>query len=435
MLRISQIKLSIDEPTEQLLGLVCKKLQIKESEVKAFRIYKESIDARKSNMIYFIYTVDVSVEMEDKILDKGLKNVSKTPELAYTHVKKGSQPLKHRPVVIGFGPAGMFAALILAQNGYAPIVFERGEQVEARVASIEAFWSKGILNPKSNVQFGEGGAGTFSDGKLTSRVRDLRGRKVLEELVQAGAPEDILYKAHPHVGTDLLRGIVKNIRKEILRLGGDIYFDTQVTGFRIEDGKLKGLTLDTMGEISCEQAILAIGHSARDTFLELFQSGVSLSQKPFSVGLRVEHPQTLVNQAQYKKFAESARLGSAEYRLTHQAKNGRGVYTFCMCPGGLVVPSASEDGMLVTNGMSEHARDQENANSALLVQVFPEDFEGNHPLEGIEFQRKLEQKAFELGGGSYKAPAQLIKDYLEHRPSTQLGKEKPSYALVVHLTE
>jgi uncharacterized FAD-dependent dehydrogenase len=319
--------------------------------------------------------------------------------------------------------------------GYKPLVLERGEAVDDRVKSIDAFWTKGELNPKSNVQFGEGGAGTFSDGKLTSRVKDLRGRKVLQELVKAGAPEEILYKAHPHVGTDLLRDIVKNIRKEIIALGGEVRFGAQVAKFEIENQQLRGLTLTSGEEIAVEQAILAIGHSARDTFSELYERGVRMTAKPFAVGVRVEHPQTVINQAQYKEFAGHPRLGAAEYRLTYKASNGRGVYTFCMCPGGLVVPAASETGHLVTNGMSEHARNQENANSGLLVQVFPEDFGSDHPLAGVAFQRDLEKKAFELGGSTYQAPAQLVGDFLKNQPSTAMASVTPSYALGVTPTD
>jgi len=434
MLRIKQIKLSIDDPMTKVKSLVAKKLHLKEEDLEDLIIYKESIDARKRDQIHFIYTVDVSVKNEKKILNKKLKDVSLTPDYHYKHPKKGTKALQHRPVVIGFGPAGMFAALLLAQNGYRPIVLERGQSVDERVKAIEEFWNEGKLNPASNVQFGEGGAGTFSDGKLTSRGKDLRGRKVLEEFVLHGAPEDILYKAHPHVGTDLLRGIVKNIRQEIIRLGGEVHFDSQVADFTIEDGELKGISLKSGEKIPCEQAILAIGHSARDTFESLYKNAVDLTAKPFAVGLRIEHPQSLINEAQYKQFAHHPRLGAAEYRLTHKAKNGRGVYTFCMCPGGFVVPAASEFGHLVTNGMSEHARNQENANSALLVQVFPDDFESDSPLAGIKFQRELEKRAFEMGGSNYQAPAQLVVDYLANRPSEKLGEVKPTYALGVKLT-
>ncbi|MDR2834474.1 MAG: NAD(P)/FAD-dependent oxidoreductase [Streptococcaceae bacterium] len=434
MLRISQLRISIDDEVEKVKELALKKLKLEEKDLLEYRIYKESIDARHRGKIDFVYTVDLSVKNEQQILAKNIPNVSATPILAYQNPEHGKKKMNHRPVVIGFGPAGMFAALLLAQNGYKPIVLERGQAVDERVKAIDEFWTKGVLNPNSNVQFGEGGAGTFSDGKLTSRVRDLRGRKVLEEFVKAGAPEDILYKAHPHVGTDLLRGIVKNIREQIIALGGEVHFNTQVSDFTTEDGELTAV-ITKRGEIfPTNHAVLAIGHSARDTFAQLHEKGVEMTAKPFAVGVRIEHPQEVINQAQFKQFAKHPRLGAAEYRLTHKGSNGRGVYTFCMCPGGLVVASSSEKGHLVTNGMSEHARDQKNANSGLLVQVFPEDFGTDHPLAGIEFQRQLEQKAFGLGGGGYQAPAQLVGDFLKGQASKKLGSVEPSYSLGVKLT-
>ncbi|MGL4372677.1 MAG: NAD(P)/FAD-dependent oxidoreductase, partial [Turicibacter sp.] len=327
-----------------------------------------------------------------------------------------------------------FSALILAEMGYNPIVFERGGSVEDRVKSVQDFWKDGILDPNSNVQFGEGGAGTFSDGKLTTRVKDLRGRKVLEALVEAGAPEDILYTAHPHIGTDLLREVVKNIREKIISLGGEIHFNTTVTDFMIEEGQIKGIKIKGGDTIETEHVIIAIGHSARDSFYKLHERGVTFSQKAFAVGARIEHPQAIVNKAQYKEFANHPKLGAADYRFAHTASNGRGVYTFCMCPGGTVVPSSSEKGRLVTNGMSENARKEANANSGLLVQIYPSDFESDHPLAGIEFQRRLEEKAFGLGGSDYTAPAQLVGDFMKGQASKTLGTVKPSYARGVKLT-
>ncbi|GBG96915.1 NAD(P)/FAD-dependent oxidoreductase [Lactococcus termiticola] len=442
MIRLSQLKLTIDEPTTKLPEMVAKRLKVPVSDLSDFRIYKESIDARNRDGqgIIFNYTVDVNVPHEASLLKKKLKNVQKTPDFRYKLPVPGQVQMKHRPIVVGFGPAGMFAALLLAQMGYKPIVLERGQQVADRVKAIDNFWKNGELNPASNVQFGEGGAGTFSDGKLTSRVRDLRSRKVLSEFVAAGAPEDILYKSHPHVGTDLLRDIVVSIREEIIRLGGEVHFEAQVADFDIvEDERdnlqLKGLTLTDGRHFEAEQMVLAIGHSARDTFRKIYARGIQMEAKPFAVGVRIEHPQSLINEAQYKDFAQHPRLGAAEYHLTHKASSGRGVYSFCMCPGGTVVPAASELGHLVTNGMSEHARDAENANSGLIVQVFPEDFKGGEVLSGIDFQEELEKKAFELGGGTYQAPAQLLGDYLAHRPSEAIGEVQPSYALGVKLTE
>jgi uncharacterized FAD-dependent dehydrogenase len=303
------------------------------------------------------------------------------------------------------------------------------------VKSSDNFWENGSLKPNSNVQFGEGGAGTFSDGKLTARTRDLRGRKVLEEFVAAGAPEDILYMSHPHVGTDLLRNIVKNIREEIIRLGGEVHFNAQVEQFDIENGEMKGVHLTDKRVFQSEHIILAIGHSARDTFATLHEDGIDMSAKPFAVGVRVEHPQEIINKAQFKEFWNHPRLGAAEYRLTYKAENGRGVYTFCMCPGGLVVAATSEPGMVVTNGMSLHARNEVNANSGVLVQVFPEDFDSDSPLAGVEFQRELEAKAFELGGKNYQAPAELVGDFLNDTPGTELGSVTPSYSLDVKMTD
>ncbi|HAX72182.1 MAG TPA: hypothetical protein DCY20_01520, partial [Firmicutes bacterium] len=356
MLRVSQIKVSIDDSIEVLEDKLVKHLNIKKSDLIEYKIFKQSIDARRRGKLEFVYTVDVALKDEQAILDKKVPNVMVAPNLNYEYPEMGTDKLNGRPVVVGFGPSGMFSALILAEMGYRPVIFERGGNVEERVHSVEAFWKEGILDPNSNVQFGEGGAGTFSDGKLTTRVKDLRGRKVLDAFVEAGAPEDILYTAHPHIGTDLLREVVKNIREKIISLGGEIYFNTRVTDFLIEDGQLKGVKASNGMTVETEHAIVGIGHSARDTFYKLYDRGVHMDAKPFAVGVRVEHPQTLIDKSQYKEFAGHPKLGAAEYRLTHQASNGRGVYTFCMCPGGLVVPSSSEKGRLVTNGMSEHAR-------------------------------------------------------------------------------
>ena len=433
MIRVSQIKININEAQDKLQSLILKKLKIKENELLDFRIFKSAIDARRGT-IDFVYTVDVTVKHEDRIVSKNLPNVSISPNLTYPMPTIVKAIPDKRPIVVGFGPAGMFAALLLAQCGYRPLVLERGGDVDTRVDSIDQFFKAGVLDPESNIQFGEGGAGTFSDGKLTTRVKDLRGRKVLEELVRAGAPEDILYAAHPHVGTDLLRNIVKNIREEIISLGGEVRFHTRVCDFVINDGYIKGVKTNRGEVMESNHVIVAVGHSARDTFEKMYERQIEIVAKPFAIGARIEHPQTLIDQAQYKAFAGHEKLGAAEYRLTHKATNGRGVYTFCMCPGGTVVASSSEANRLVTNGMSEYARDQENANSAVLVQVGVEDFKTNHPLAGIDFQRDLEEKAFRLGGSNYKAPAQRVEDFLANRPSKQLGTVKPSYPLGVALT-
>lgn len=433
MLRIQQIKLLLDEDKEFLPVKIIKKLRIKEEDLLSYHIFKESIDARKENDVHFTYCIDCEVKNETAILKHKIKDVSKAPDIKYHMPKKGVIGLKHRPIVVGFGPAGMFSALLLAQMGYQPLVFERGGCVEKRIKSVECFWREGILDTNSNVQFGEGGAGTFSDGKLTARSKDVRVHKVLKELVRFGAPKEILYMAHPHIGTDLLRHVVKNIREEILRLGGQIYFDTKVEDIIIEEGHICGVQANGV-EYLCERIILAIGHSARDTFYQLMERGVCMHAKSFAVGARIEHPQALINKAQFKRNAMHPRLGAAEYRLTHTASNGRGVYTFCMCPGGSVVPSTSTQYGVVVNGMSEHARNQENANSALLVQIRSEDFD-NDPRKLIQFQEELEKKAYQIAGASYQAPAQLVKDFLEHKASIQIGRVKPSYALGVTLCD
>lgn len=433
MIRIQQLKLSLDEDISVLSKKIIKTLRIAERDLLEYHIFKESVDARKENDVRFMYCVDCKVAQESTILKRSLKNVSKSPDIRYPMPQKGVVKLQHRPIVVGFGPAGMFSALLFAQMGYCPLVFERGGCVEKRVKSVEDFWQKGILDTQSNVQFGEGGAGTFSDGKLTSRSKDTRVHKVLNELVKFGAPKEILYMAHPHIGTDLLRNIVRNIRNEIIRLGGEIHFDTFVEDIRIQDGKITGIVAN-QNLYACEKLILAIGHSARDTFFTLMEKGIAMQAKSFALGARIEHPQALINKAQYKSNADHVRLGVASYRLTHTASNGRGVYTFCMCPGGSVVPSTSQAHGVVVNGMSEHAREKENANSALLVQIHSEDFD-NDPKKGILLQEKLERKAYEIAGSTYQAPAQLVKDFLANRPSTTIGKVKPSYALGVFLCD
>lgn len=437
MIRVSGIKLTLDQDEAELRKRLLAKLKIKETDLIEYTIFKRSVDARKRENIFFVYTLDAVVTNEEKLLKKFAKDkdVSATPNLEYEYVKTGSIPLQNRPVIIGTGPAGLFAGLILAIMGYRPILLERGSDVDRRTESVKDFWQTGKLDTECNVQFGEGGAGTFSDGKLTTLIRDLRCRKVLEEMVAAGAPAEILYSHKPHVGTDVLREVVKNIRCRIISLGGEVCFRAKVTDLLVEQGKITGVVVNDQEKIATEVVLLAIGHSARDTFQTLHQKGVQISPKAFSIGVRIEHPQELIDQAQYKQFAKHEKLGPAEYKLSYHSPSGRSAYTFCMCPGGLVVAAASEEGGVVTNGMSEHARNAQNANSALLVGVTPADFDSDHPLAGVEFQRRWERKAFELGGGNYQAPAQLVGDFLADRPTQASGKVQPSYRKAVTLAE
>jgi uncharacterized FAD-dependent dehydrogenase len=436
MIRISDIKLDINQSQSDIKPAICRRLRIDESDLLSYNIYKQSVDARKRNKIYFVYTVDVELREEEQIWAKlNDKKIRKTPDLEYNYVNKGSQTLENPPIIVGTGPAGLFAGLMLAQMGYSPILIERGKPVDERIKDVERFITQRQLNPESNIQFGEGGAGTFSDGKLYTSIKDKRCRKVLEELITAGAPEDILYRWKPHIGTDILRNVVKNLRKTIISLGGQIYFQNKLTDILIENGKIVGIEVDDSEIIRTDVLILAIGHSARDTFEMLQTNNVPLEPKPFSIGVRIEHPQKMIDHAQYGKFAGHPQLGSAEYKLAHHLKNGRSIYTFCMCPGGFVIPATSEKGCVVTNGMSEYARDRVNANSAILVGITPQDFGNEQPLSGIYFQRKYERKAFEVAGRNYDAPVQLVEDFLNNRSSTSLGNITPSYKPDFTLTD
>ena len=426
ILRISGMRLELNADENDLRLQVSRRLKAPVQALGAVRLARKSVDARRKDDVHFVCTAEA--ECAKKITVRDSRITSAEP---YRYRLPVRASLPERPVVVGFGPAGMFAALILAEAGQRPIVLERGPAVEERAERVERFWNTGVLDPEGNVQFGEGGAGTFSDGKLNTGTKDPRARKVLEEFAAAGAPEEILYLAKPHIGTDRLPETVRNIRKQILSLGGEIRFETRMERLLQKDGQIIGLEYvsrdGTRGEIGTKHVVLAVGHSARDTFSMLHGFGLPMEPKPFSVGARIEHPQKLIDVSQYGKFAGHPALGAADYKLSVHLQNGRGVYTFCMCPGGEVVPAASEPGRLVTNGMSRFARDGENANSALLVGVGPEDYGSDSPLAGMEFQRRLEENAFRLGGGNYRAPVQRVEDFLNRTSSVRLGDVRPTY--------
>jgi len=452
MLRITEIKLPIaladtlKHQDDQIRAAILKRLEIPESELISFEIFKRGVDARKSHAILYVYNLDVTVKNEAKLLARFKKDphIKPAPDTNYHFV--ATQPSSQqagstaaRPVVVGFGPAGIFAALILAQAGFKPIVLERGKEVRKRTKDTWGLWRKRTLNPESNVQFGEGGAGTFSDGKLYSQIKDTKhySRKVLQEFVKAGAPEEILYVSHPHIGTFRLVGMVEDMRNTIISLGGEIRFESRVTDIAIEHQQVQGVTLHTGEFIATQHLVLAVGHSARDTFEMVHAKGIYVEAKPFSIGFRIEHPQSLIDRARYgKSYSDDIlqKLGAADYKLVHHASNGRSVYSFCMCPGGTVVAAASEPNRVVTNGMSQYSRNERNANAGIVVGITPEvDYPG-HPLAGVEFQRQLESQAYVVGGSNYSAPGQLIGDFLANRPSTQFGEVTPSYTPGVHLT-
>ena len=444
MLRLTELKLPLDHPLEALRTAILRRLELADDdELVGFSIFKRSYDARKKHALLMIYAVDVEVRNEAALLQKfrNDRHLAPTPEMAYHFVGHAPENLAERPLVVGFGPCGIFAALVLAQMGFKPIVLERGKAVRERTQDTWGLWRKHVLNPESNVQFGEGGAGTFSDGKLYSQIKDPKhlGRKVLTEFVKAGAPDEILYVSKPHIGTFRLVGMVEAMRHEIEQLGGEIRFQQRVTDVLIEDGpngkNIRGVTLASGETLESHHVILALGHSARDTFEMLHARGVYMEAKPFSIGFRIEHPQSLIDKARLGPNAGNPLLGAADYKLVHHAKNGRSVYSFCMCPGGTVVAAASEPNCVVTNGMSQYSRNERNANAGIVVGITPEDFPGDDPLAGIALQRKLEARAFELGGGNYDAPAQLVGDFIEGKPSTQLGSVEPSYQPGVHLTD
>ena len=455
MIRLTEIKLPLDlpgskQPDTAIAEAVVRTLGIQADELQSVQIFKLSFDARKAELLQ-VYIVDValsSAALEAEVLHRFENNphVRPTPDMAYKPVASASllspEQLKNRPVVVGFGPCGIFAALLLAQMGFKPIVLERGKKVRERTKDTWNLWRKNQLHPESNVQFGEGGAGTFSDGKLYSQIKDPRflGRKVMQEFVKAGAPQEILIDAHPHIGTFKLVKVVENLREQIIALGGEVRFEQRVTDVKIVDGQLQGLTVLDVAtqqsyELATQQAVLALGHSSRDTFAMLYERGVYMEAKPFSVGFRIEHPQSLIDRARWGRHAGHPLLGAADYKLVHHAKNGRAVYSFCMCPGGTVVAATSEVGRVVTNGMSQYSRNERNANAGIVVGITPEDFPTKHPLAGIELQRMLESAAYVLGGSTYEAPGQLVGDFVKGMASTVLGSVVPSYKPGVKLVD
>jgi uncharacterized FAD-dependent dehydrogenase len=438
MLRLTELRLPLDHPPEALPTAILKRLGIPAGDLTNYTVFRRGIDARKRSAIVATYTIDVEVRDEAALLAKfaGDRNMARTPDLEYRFVAKAPVTITARPVVIGTGPCGLFAGLLLAQMGFRPLILERGKAVRERTKDTWGLWRKSVLNPESNVQFGEGGAGTFSDGKLYSQIKDPRhlGRKVLTEFVKAGAPPEILYVSKPHIGTFRLVGMVENLRATIEALGGEIRFQSRVTDIDIDNGAVRGVLLADGERIAADHVVLAVGHSARDTFGMLHARGVYIEPKPFSIGFRIEHPQSLIDRARYGTHAGHPLLGAADYKLVHHCTNGRSVYSFCMCPGGTVVAAASEPGRVVTNGMSQYSRNERNANAGIVVGITPADYPGD-VLAGINFQRHWEEQAFAAGGSNYNAPAQRVGDFLAGRPSTALGAVAPSYTPGVTMTD
>jgi uncharacterized FAD-dependent dehydrogenase len=431
VIRLTELSLPLDSGPDGLRSAVIRRLQLGASDLLDLAVFKRSYDARKHSNISFVYVVDVAARGEPEILRRfaGDPHVRPSPDTSYHPVGRAPPGLSDRPVIVGFGPCGLFAALLLAQMGFKPIVLERGPEVRRRTADTWALWRGKILTPESNVQFGEGGAGLFSDGKLYSQVKDPRfyGRKVMQEFVRAGAPAEIMYVSKPHIGTFRLTGVVAAMREEIVSLGGEVRFQSRVEDVLIEDARIAGVALTGGETVAARHLILAPGHSARDTFRMLERRGVTLEAKPFSVGFRIEHPQSLIDRARLGRYAGHPALGAADYKLVHHARNGRAVYSFCMCPGGTVVAATSEPQRVVTNGMSQYSRKERNANAGIVVGISPaQDFPGS-ALAGVELQERLESQAYEMGGGDYCAPGQLVGDFLRDRASVRLGDVEPSY--------
>jgi hypothetical protein len=440
MLRLTELKLPLDHPDGAVEAALCARLGLRKQDLLSFAVARRAWDARKRSAIELVYSVDFSVADQAALLRRHARDavlartLGPAPDTSYRPVARAPAHVPKRPVVIGTGPCGIFAALILAEMGFRPIILERGKVVRERTKDTWALWRRNVLTPESNVQFGEGGAGTFSDGKLWSGIKDPHhlGRKVLTEFVEAGAPEEILFVAKPHIGTFRLVQMVESMRAKIEAMGGEYRFGTRVVDFVIETGRdgtrrMRGVVTEAGETIETDHVVLAIGHSSRDTFARLHERGVYVEAKPFSIGVRIEHPQSIIDRARFGDFAGNPILGAADYKIVHHAANGRGVYSFCMCPGGTVVAAASEPGRLVTNGMSQYSRAERNANAGIVVGITPEvDYPG-HPLAGIDFQRKWEEAAFVAGGGTYAAPAQRVGDFLKGRPSTALGAVVPSY--------
>lgn len=427
-IRINNIKINLDSHIDILKKEASKKLKISMDSIRDIRILKESIDARKKD-IKLCYHVEVDCENEEKILRKVASNdILKGKSKENINIEYGNEKLDKRPIIVGSGPCGMFTALVLAENGYKPILIEQGDEAKKRKEKIDFFYKTGILDVDSNVQFGEGGAGTFSDGKLTTRIKDPRCSFVLKSFVESGAPSEIIYSGKPHIGTDILIDVVENIRNKIISLGGTVIFSTKLTDIIAKNGAINSIKINDGEEIETKILILAIGHSSRNTYKMLFDKGLDLKQKSFAIGARIEHLQSMIDENQYGEYANHPKLKSAEYRLTYKSKlTNRPCYSFCMCPGGIVVAASSEENKLVVNGMSEYKRDKENANSAIVVGVTPEDFKSNHPLAGIEYQQHYESLAYKIGGGDYKAPVQLVEDFIKDRNSNTFKDVSPSY--------